>query len=39
MDEGESMKMRATSNGVGMALNKATLPLILYRKMETIEHV
>ena len=26
-------------NGVGMALNEATLPLILYRKVKTIEHV
>ena len=26
-------------NGVGMALNEATLPLILYRKVKTIKHV
>ena len=30
---------RKQQNGVGMALNEATLPLILYRKVKTIEHV
>ena len=26
-------------NGVGVALNEATLPLILYHKVKNIEHV
>ena len=30
---------RKQENGVGMALNEATLPLILYPKVKTIEHV
>ena len=30
---------RKQQNGVGMALNEATLPLILYHKVKNIEHV
>ena len=30
---------RKQQNGVGMALNEATLPLILYREIKTIDHV
>ena len=30
---------RMQQNGVGMALNETTLPLILYRKVKTIDHV
>ena len=37
-DHDQSITFRKKENGVGMALNVATLPLILYRQVKTIKH-